>query len=156
MVPKKHQDFSIVPKTCLLLNFREVCRSLTQIYEAELKKIGLYSTQYTLLVSLKLHEAKQISSLAKEIGLDRTTLTRNLSLLIKKGYVAYEKSADSRQKIVKITNEGENILDKAFPIWKNVQGRFEELLGNEKFQEIITNLKSMQELNSVILKPIEN
>ena len=156
MTPIDHEDFSIVPKTCLLLNFREVCRSLTQIYETELKKIGLYSTQYTLLVSLKLHEPKQISILAKEIGLDRTTLTRNLSLLIKKGYVCYEKSSDSRKKIVKITNEGENVLDYAFPIWKNVQSKFENLLGKEKFYEIINNLKKMQELNSNILTPIEN
>lgn len=149
-------DFSLVPKTCLMLNFREVCRELTQIYEEQLKTIGLYSTQYTLLVSLILQEPQQISSLAKTIGLDRTTLTRNLSLLVKKGWVTYEKSSDSRKKIVKITRDGQNILDLAFPIWQKVQNMFIEDLGKKNFNEILSNLKQMQHINNTKLTPKEN
>lgn len=156
MVKNTVYDFSLVPKTCLLLNFREVCRTITQIYEEQLKTIGLYSTQYTLLVSLKLQKPQQISSIAKTIGLDRTTLTRNLSLLIKKGWVNYEKSTDSRKKIVKITEEGEKILELAFPIWEDVQNTFIKELGNKDFNEIINNLKHMQQLNNTLLTPKEN
>lgn len=156
MGQKNDIDFSMVPKTCLLLNFREVCRELTQIYEEQLKTIGLFSTQYTLLVSLKLQTPEKISTLAKHIGLDRTTLTRNLSLLVKKGWVVYDKSSDSRQKIVKLTKEGEEILRLAFPIWENIQNMFRQTLGNKNFDEIIDNLKHMQYINDTFLTPKEN
>lgn len=156
MKQKDNIDFSIVPKTCLMFNFREVCRTITQIYEEQLKSIGLYSTQYTLLVSLSLQEPQKLSSLAKTIGLDRTTLTRNLSLLEKKGWVTYEKSSDSRQKIVTLTNEGEKILNQAFPIWENVQNMFIKELGNQNFNEILNNLKHMQQLTNTLSPPKEN
>ena len=149
-------DFSIVPKTCLMFNFREACRLLSQIYEEQLKTIGLYSAQYCLLVSLKLQGSKKISSLARNIGLDRTTLTRNLSLLVEKSWVTYEKSSDSRQKIVTITEEGEKILNLAFPIWENVQNMFIEELGNKEFNEILKNLKHMQQINNSLATTKEN
>lgn len=152
----EHIDFSVVPATCLMFNFREVCRTITQIYDEQLIIIGLHSTQYTLLVSLKFQEPQKLSSLAKTIGLDRTTLTRNLSLLEKKGWVKYEKSSDSRQKIVSITQQGEQILNQAFPIWQNLQNMFIEKLGNKNFNELLNNLKHMQEISSPMITPKEN
>lgn len=151
-----HIDFSVVPATCLMFNFREVCRTITQIYDEQLMAIGLHGTQYTLLVSLKFQEPQKLSSLAKSIGLDRTTLTRNLSFLENKGWIKYEKNADSRVKIVTLTKEGEKILELAFPIWENVQNMFLEKLGNENFNGILHNLKHMQQLTNTLSTPKEN
>ena len=59
--------------------------------------------------------------------MDRTTLTRGLELLQKKKYVKNLGSQDSRKRIVTLTKDGLDILDKAIPLWMEAEEEiFEE------------------------------
>ena len=56
-------------------------------------------------------------TIAEELQMDRTTLTRGLSILLKNGFIEQVKNNDSRKKIMKLTDKGRRILDKAIPLW---------------------------------------
>jgi DNA-binding MarR family transcriptional regulator len=59
-------------------------------YDAALKPSGLKATQMTLLTAIRVLEPATIKRLVKATVMDRTTLSRNVSLLSKKGMIDIE------------------------------------------------------------------
>src|SRR4051812_47561720 len=78
-----HQRCFHVVENCLGFNLRRADRLVTQLYDEALRPEKIRSTQFSLLVALRMMEPTTLSKLAKAVDLDRTTLTRNLELLIK-------------------------------------------------------------------------
>jgi DNA-binding MarR family transcriptional regulator len=75
----------IVSLPCACANLRRAARIVTQRYDQHLQPAGIKTTQFTLLQALT--RAGNISQghLGDLLGLDSTTLTRNLALLRRKG-----------------------------------------------------------------------
>ena len=63
---------------CLCFNLRKAARALTQTYDAALKPAGVTAPQFALLSTLAGYGPVSLSDLAAALGMDRTTLTRNL------------------------------------------------------------------------------
>jgi DNA-binding MarR family transcriptional regulator len=64
--------------------------------------------------------------------MDRTTMASNLKPLAREGLVTVEPSpTDRRARIAAITPEGLARLKESLPLWRDVQGRFEENFGAE-------------------------
>src|SRR3954453_22276475 len=81
--------------TCFVI--RRAARHLTQSYDRFLAPTGLRTTQYSLLSTLKRTGPRTIQSLAAEMGLDRTTLGRNLRPLERDGLVSIGVDARDRR-----------------------------------------------------------
>jgi DNA-binding MarR family transcriptional regulator len=81
-----------------------------------------------------------LSKLASILGMDRTSLTRNLNILHDKGLVLAEVSDDKRERRVGISLEGERLLEDVFPLWREVQGEVEEALGGEHWGNLLSGL----------------
>ena len=62
---------------------RMAARFITRAYDDILRPVGLRATQLSVLVAVAIDGAISITELAKFLGMDRTTLTRNLSPLVK-------------------------------------------------------------------------
>ena len=77
----------------------------TLLYDNAFKSSGLLSTQLNLLHVIYKSESIRISLLANELGMDRTTLTRNLSVLERQGYINISAGKDTRTRIVTITSQ---------------------------------------------------
>ena len=79
---------SKLPTTpCLCNALRQATRSVTRLYDDELRGVGLRTTQFSLLRRLRPGEVRQ-RDLGGLTSLDETTLTRNLRPLIAAGWVA--------------------------------------------------------------------
>src|SRR6185437_5494617 len=74
-----------IASSCACFKLRKASRAVTQFYDAALQESGLKVTQLTLLVSLTLAGPVPIGTLADELVMDRTTLTRNVELLVRDG-----------------------------------------------------------------------
>lgn len=73
-----------------------------------------------------------ISALAERLGLDPTTLNRNLKLLVAQGFVgAGADPSDRRVRAMHITKKGRGKLEEAAPFWRKAQARVEEAFGIE-------------------------
>ena len=73
-----------------------------------------------------------ITALARRLGLDRSTLGRNVRPLIKAGLVVMEGGADRRAHTLALTEAGRAALDQAIPLWRDAQRHVSEKLGREK------------------------
>jgi len=103
--------------SCKCLRMRKASRFVTQFYDQKLKTVGLRITQFSILSLIATDSKKTMITIAEELLMDRTTLTRGLSILLKNGLIEQAKDNDSRKKIMKLTDKGRRILDKAIPLW---------------------------------------
>ena len=117
---------------CLCLASRRAARRITRVYDRELRPYGLRVTQFTVLVMLSLRGAMNISELAKALGAERTTLTRNLALIEAVSWVKTQPAEeDARSRVVTVTNKGRAVAARAFPAWRKAQGLITEAIGSD-------------------------
>jgi MarR family transcriptional regulator, organic hydroperoxide resistance regulator len=132
---------------CACANLRKTTRVVTQLYDKILQPTGLKVTQYSMLVNISRNQNITISQLGEVMLLDQTTVTRNLDLLIKAGYVTLTKDKhDSRTKTVSLTDKGIDKLNEARPIWLELQKKFLHDIGNEQYENFLDTLKKIQRL----------
>jgi DNA-binding MarR family transcriptional regulator len=134
-------------RQCVCANLRRADRTITQIYDAILAPSGLHVTQFTLLATLAQAAPISINRLADLMGMDRTTLTRNLGPLSKQGWTRVEEGEDHRMRVVTLTEEGEQILAQALPLWQQAQRHVLEQLGPQHVEALLTELSAAVALN---------
>ena len=112
---------------------RHAGRNLNQLYDRFMAPVGLRSTQFSLLSRLKALGPVSINALAAEMGLDRTTLGRNVLPLQRDGLIAIESDdADRRSKQVHLTPLGLERLAQAHGQWAKAQATFEQAFGQDR------------------------
>src|SRR5689334_10180589 len=95
----KELDMSAV-ENCVCFNLRRVTRLVTQFYDSELRRHGIRPTQGTILASLQARRSWTMAELSNWLGMDRTTLVRNLQPLQRDGLV--EAFGGGRGKLVEL------------------------------------------------------
>ncbi len=127
-------------EVCTCGELRKAARAITLLYDNAFKSSGLLSTQLGVLDTICNTEAIRISDLAEKQGMDRTTLTRNLSVLEKQGYIKITSGNDQRTRIVTATHKGRNAVAKAIPLWSDIQSKVRLEMGDKSWQELMQNL----------------
>ena len=125
---------------CTCANLRKATRVMTQVYDAALQPTGLKSTQFTLLGTLDKLGGLPLTQLAAAMVMDRTTLTRNLKPLIRKGLITIELEKDMRVRKIILTKAGKRLFKEARGQWEQVQLRIVNKLGPEKWTEFLDDL----------------
>lgn len=116
---------------CYCTQFRRASNALTRIYDDALRPLGLRITQFSLLRGLgRLGEATS-TQLAAELALDRTTISRNVKLLVDSGWVDVKEADDRRERVLSLNKAGRKVIADATPYWQRAQRRIEE--GTETF-----------------------
>jgi DNA-binding MarR family transcriptional regulator len=123
-------------RSCVCSTLRRASRAVTQHYEASFRGSGLRATQFTLLATLVETGPLPLSELAKMLGLERTTLTRNLGPLEKKGFVSSVADDDQRVRRIIITKKGKAAALAALDAWKQAQSTVGEVLIHMGVQDL--------------------
>lgn len=110
-----------VAESCMGMRVRRAARVVANHYDKHLKPTGLKGTQFTLLNTIFMNPAASIGQLADVLGLDRTTLNRNLKPLEGKGLISSGSGKDPRTRTLKLTNAGTKMLQNALPYWLEAQ-----------------------------------
>ena len=134
------------PKTfpCLCAAVRKTGRVLTRKYEAHLKPSGLKVTQFSMLANIVRHPGISVSDLAGLLVMDQTTVTRNLGVLERSGYVRLEtRPDDQRVRQVALTESGRAKVKEARPLWDRAQAEVEGLLGREDIDSLMISLRKL-------------
>ena len=130
---------SVRGAACTCFKLRSLARRVTQLYDQTLSPSGLKVTQFSVLGHARRKEgaaAPTVSELALALFTDRTTLTRNLKLLVDAGLLKIGSGADARSKAVCVTPKGEQAWQDARPLWKAAQVRMRELTGGEQLEAL--------------------
>jgi DNA-binding MarR family transcriptional regulator len=114
---------------------------LTSLYDSALAPAEITITQYSLLVNVGRAGELSHTALAERLGMDRTTLTRNLRPLIKAHWVAVASGEDRRQRLLQLTAAGKRKLNRCVPLWEKIQSQFVSEIGAQPLQELRTLLR---------------
>ena len=129
---------------CACSQVRRLSRKLSSLYDTLLSPEDLTITQYSLLANIE--RAGQLSHavLAEKVGMDRTTLTRNLRPLTRAKWVAAATGKDRRQHLLQLTAAGRRKLVRSLPLWEEAQRQFLSQIGTESLQELRALLTSAE------------
>src|SRR5260221_13115248 len=103
-------DTSAAQQRCVGANIRRTDRVVTQFYEEMLAPSGLNGPQFWLLATLAKVAPITIHRLAEIMDIDRTTLTRNLKLLLKQHLARDQEGENRRMRPVQPSQEREQAL----------------------------------------------
>jgi len=115
-------------RDCKCSALRRASRAVTQHYEASFRGTGLRATQFTVLATLAQTGPLPLTELADALVLERTSLTRNLQPLERRGLVKTLSDADQRVRRIAITTKGENAALGALDAWKRAQSSVDDVL----------------------------
>jgi DNA-binding MarR family transcriptional regulator len=126
--------------TCTCGELRKAARAITLLYDNAFKSSGLLSTQFGVLQTIYNIDSTRISDLADKLGMDRTTLTRNLSVLERNGFIEISQGKDHRTRIVTATQKGRNAVSKTILLWNEIQHKVKQKMGERSWRELMQNL----------------
>lgn len=115
---------------CACTRVRVAARAVTRHYDDALRPSGLRATQFAVLVAIALDGAISITALSTLLGMDRTTLTRNLRPLERERLVEIGPEGWRRSRTLAITRKGQAAIEKATPLWTKAQQALKRKLGD--------------------------
>lgn len=127
---------------CICVNLRRVTRIVTRRYDEAYADAGVRSTQTALLSILMLNGETPMGALAKEMAMDKSTLSRNFKILEARGLVSRAR-IDGRTVGASITTAGEEALEAVSELWKGVQDHILESVGTEAWEGALSVLNKM-------------
>jgi DNA-binding MarR family transcriptional regulator len=129
-MPRKeaHQAAQSIARECLATRIRRLDRSLSRIYDAALRPHGVTIAQLGLLTAVTLAGPVRPTKLGGILDLERSTVSRNLALLLRKGWVSASRAQDGRGQLVVVTRRGEALLRATVPSWRRTQRAVEKQL----------------------------
>jgi DNA-binding MarR family transcriptional regulator len=135
-----------IGRDCLAFNVRKAARILARAYDEALSPCSLKSTQYSILVGIHVRGAVAMQEFADLMKMDRTTLTRNLKPLERRGLLSLSTGRDRRSRSIALTPEGEKLLRKAIPLWEGVQNNLVSALGFEATERFYQGLATLSKI----------
>lgn len=131
------------PSACLTHGLMRTARTLARGFEAEVAGLDLTAPQFTVLSWLAGTGPMTVGQVAATVDADRTTISRNLTVMADKGWIAESAAKDRRERLWDLTDAGRAILNKATPIWQTWQARLVHRIGTDAAVELTARLKSI-------------
>jgi DNA-binding MarR family transcriptional regulator len=116
---------------------------MTQFYDACLAEAGIEAAQFALLMALDIAKDKSQAALGQMLGMDKTTLSRNLKVLRGKGWAESVAGKDARRRRVSLTAEGRARLREARPAWRKAGDIFREGMTEREWATMWSSLEAM-------------
>jgi len=127
-------------ENCVCFNLRRVTRKVTQHFDAQMRRHGIRPTQGSMLLSLRAKPSWTMADLSDWLGMDRTTLVRNLRPLLRDGLARAE--GRGRRVELSITAKGRKKVEDVLPAWRTAQNAVVKTLGDKHWSVILTDLEA--------------
>jgi DNA-binding MarR family transcriptional regulator len=140
MDTKSQADDSIlaeITRGCLLTRTRRLSRLVTNTYDQALRPFGVNAPQFSLLVLISKFGPASRAEIGRINYQDRSTLTRNLALLLAEGWVEELKTDGGRSRPIEISRKGRQLLASAAPAWRQAQAEARDLIGDDAADNIL-------------------
>jgi DNA-binding MarR family transcriptional regulator len=128
-----------VTRECLLTRTRRISRVITGIYDEALRPFGINSPQFSLLIVISRLGAASRAEIGRANHQDRSTLTRNLQVMLSEGWVEEaEHTAGGRNRAIVLSERGKNVLRHAAPGWRAAQAQARGVLGDTGVSAVVS------------------
>ena len=128
---------------CYCVALRKASRRVSSLYDEALAEYGITVAQFSLMRRLQSGQPLSVSELAERLELDRSTVGRNVKLLVNKGLVGQKAGSDQREAELSLSETGATLLTESEGSWKQVQVNIEAKLGTHGTQQLIALLNTL-------------
>lgn len=117
---------------CMISRTRLIARLLSNVYDDVLRPYGISSAQFALLVAIFNLKSASRAEIGRFTHQDRSTLTRNIKLLLEGGWIEESASDEGgRRRPVTLTKVGVGLLHDVHPAWQAAQEQARVILGED-------------------------
>jgi len=131
---------------CVVLNARMAARAVTRLADRNLRRYGITAAQFSILTSLREYPGRSVTQLASAIAMDRSTLSRNLTLLERHGLVTTAVAERGNGRVSSLSEAGNRVLAEAIPQWREQQSALRAALDDPEFTTVIAALRQLSRL----------
>lgn len=128
---------------CLAVRARLISRAITSLYDGALDSHEVTIAQVGLLAALGKAGPCPPSKLGEVLQLERSTVSRNVNLLLNHGWIEALSSDAKGIREVALTRAGRAKIESVMPQWRQAQQQATQLLGTtgaKAIQAIANNL----------------
>jgi DNA-binding MarR family transcriptional regulator len=129
-------------ENCVCFNLRWVTRKVTQFFDAEMRRHGIRPTQWSILAALMTRNSWNMAELSDWLGMERTTLVRNLRPLQRDGLLRVSGGGRGRLVELAIAAKGRKQMEKLTPAWKSAQRAAIKTLGEKRWSAVLSDLET--------------
>jgi DNA-binding MarR family transcriptional regulator len=121
----------LIAGECLAFRVRALNRVVTTLYDEALRPHGLRVGQLNLLVAVAMLGQARPGDLCRLLQMDKSTLSRDVTVMRRNGWLEVDDSADARARPLKVSVAGHALLEQVVPAWRQAQEKAETLIGAE-------------------------
>src|SRR3954451_20398220 len=121
----------VIAAECIAVRVRALNRAITALYDEALRPHGLRVGQLNLLVAVARMGTARPGDLCRFLRMDKSTLSRDVELMRRNGWLEVDDSGDRRARPLRISAEGRALLEGVVPAWRQAQERADAMLGVE-------------------------
>lgn len=136
---------------CIAVRLRMLNRAVTNLYDDALRPLGLKVSQMNILVAAAKMGTARPAEVCTALHLDVSTLSRNVERMKARGWLEVVADEDGRAQPFRLTTQGQRLLKKAAPKWREAQQQAQEILGEEivdKLGQAIGRMKADSHMDS--------
>ena len=148
-MPQKLPDLRMIDEyrrrgfDCMCGNLRMASRAVTAIYDAHLAPSGLTSNQLAVLWPIVALEPTPMSEIARNVVMDKTTVSRNVAGLVDAGLVEVRPGEDGRHRLVSTTARGRHAFATAMHGWEAAQEEVARVFGKVRFTSLVKETRKL-------------
>ena len=137
-------DARALVEACAGWNSRLAARRITQFLDRQVAACGLTAAQLGLMAQIAVAADDTLAGLARRIGLEQSTLSRNLRTLEAAALIEIAMvESDLRRRAVWLTETGARRLEAAIPIWRKAQARLAKHLSPDRARRLADDAEAL-------------
>jgi DNA-binding MarR family transcriptional regulator len=125
---------------CVCTTVKKLSRILGRVYDHALERSNMTITQLAILRCISRRAGEPLSRVAEELEMDRTSLYRAISPMIRDGWLATANGVDARSRTALVSAKGKRLLTQAGDSWDSVQDEIIGAFGKERWAKLVQEL----------------
>jgi len=130
---------------CACTTTKKLSRVLGRIYDDALAGSSINITQLAVIRCISRREGEPLARVAHELEMDRTSLYRAITPMIRDGWIVVTSGTDARSRSAKVSKKGKQIMMKAARGWDDIQGRLIKGFGASQYSTLMIELNRLAE-----------
>jgi len=136
----------MIENSCVCLRVQRAGRAVARRFDEAFRPLGLSNGQFSLLMQLNRPSPLTVGGLAEELAMDRTTTTKNLKPLERRGLLRVRRDEeDPRVKRIALTSAGRALLAKAVRHWQTANDGVAASLSEAELASLHSTLRTLAE-----------
>lgn len=142
-VPDREECLNMA-RNCASMNLRRTERLITRHYDSYLERSGVTAVQLPMLAMIHSAPEPTFRLLTEQLELDRSTLSRNLALLQRLGFIEIGAPIGPKPGPLKLTVKGRRVLRTAHELWLRAHADLMDLLSDGEYVDGLSFLKRLR------------